>query len=60
VYNYRSENVIPEDKKFGSQNSDGTWIGIVGMVASRLADLGLNMLAISSSRLDVVDFLNTV
>jgi hypothetical protein len=52
--------VIPEDKKFGSQKTDGTWSGIVGMVVSRRTDLGLNMLAITNGRLDVVEFLNTI
>jgi hypothetical protein len=60
MYNYRLEHVITEDKKFGLKKSDGTWSGIIGMVVSRRADLGLNILVISNGRLDVVDFLNNL
>jgi len=55
---YRCENLIPEDKSVGSKNVDGTWSGIVGTVASGHADLGLNMFAFSTERMDVIDFLN--
>jgi hypothetical protein len=38
------ENLVPEDKRYGSKNPNGTWSGIIGTVASKHADLGLNML----------------
>jgi hypothetical protein len=42
MFQHRLENLIPEDKSYGSKNPNGTWSGIVGMVASGHADLGLN------------------
>jgi hypothetical protein len=54
------EKLIPEDKIYGSKNLDGTWSGIVGMVASGHADLGINMFAFSTERLGVIDFLKEI
>jgi hypothetical protein len=52
--------LIPEDKVYGSKNLDGTWSGTVGLVATRHANLGLNMFAFSTERMEVVDFLNPI
>jgi hypothetical protein len=53
------EKLIPEDKSYGSKNPDGTTSGIVGMVASGQADLGLNLFSYLTERMDVIDYLNT-
>jgi hypothetical protein len=51
------ENLIPEDKRYGSKNPNVTWSGIIGTVASKHADLRLNMLEYSTEPMDVIDFL---
>jgi len=53
------EKLIPEDKSYGSKNPDGTWSGIVGMVASGHAYLGLNLFSFLTVGMDVIDSLNT-
>jgi hypothetical protein len=54
------ENLIPEDKRYGSKNPNGTWSGIIGTVASKHADLGLNMFEYSTERMDVINYLNPI
>jgi hypothetical protein len=54
------EKLIPEDKIYGSKNPNGTWSGIVGMVASGHADLSVNIVAFSTDPMDVIDYLNSV
>jgi hypothetical protein len=54
------EIVIPEDKSYGSKNLDGTWSGVVGIVASGDTYLGLNTFAFSTERMKVIDFLNPI
>jgi hypothetical protein len=54
------ENLIQAEKSYGSKNVDGTWSGVVGKVASGHADLGLNMFALSTERMDVIHFLNHI
>jgi ABC-type amino acid transport substrate-binding protein len=56
LFKYRLEKLIPEDRSHGSEKIDGTWSGIVGIVASRRADIGLNVMTITKGRLDAVDF----
>jgi hypothetical protein len=57
---YRLEKLIPEDRTHGSQEADGTWSGIVGMVASGRADIGLNLMSITKSRLAVVHYVQPI
>ncbi|CAG0881431.1 unnamed protein product [Darwinula stevensoni] len=52
TYEYR----IVADGKFGSQNENGSWNGIVGEVMNGKADLGLANLARSMERETVVHF----
>ncbi|GFV93166.1 uncharacterized protein TNCV_573051 [Trichonephila clavipes] len=40
----------------GSANSNGTWDGVIGLVQSGEADMGLGSLTISEDRLKAVDF----
>ena len=44
------------DGKFGDQNSDGTWNGMVGMVTRGEADVIMTTLTISRSRKTVIDY----
>jgi hypothetical protein len=54
------EIVIPEDKSYGSKNLNGTWSGVVGIIASGHAYMGLNVIMFSSEIMDVTDFLNPI
>jgi hypothetical protein len=52
--------LIPKDESYGSKNVDGTWSGVIGIVVSKRAILGLNIFAFSTERMDVIDFLNPI
>ncbi|GFY66710.1 lig_chan-Glu_bd domain-containing protein [Trichonephila inaurata madagascariensis] len=43
----------------GSRHSNGTWDGVVGLVQSAKADMGMVVLAFSEERLEVIDFSNS-
>ncbi|XP_033609385.1 probable glutamate receptor isoform X2 [Cryptotermes secundus] len=58
--NFTLEKLFLENGSHGSRNSDGTWSGIVGMVASGRADVGLNVMTITKSRLDVVHYVQPI
>ncbi|GBL85975.1 hypothetical protein AVEN_89041-1 [Araneus ventricosus] len=53
---FQFEIVSPLDGKWGNLMDDGTWSGIIGMVARGEADMGLTYLAIMEDRSKVVDF----
>jgi hypothetical protein len=52
----RLEKLVAEDGTHGSQNPDGTWSGVIGLVASGRADVGLNVMTIAKNRLDAVNY----
>ncbi|GIY11041.1 lig_chan-Glu_bd domain-containing protein [Caerostris extrusa] len=54
--NFQYEIISPEDGKWGSLMENGTWSGIIGMVARGEADMGLTYLAIMEDRSKFVDF----
>ncbi|GIX84486.1 lig_chan-Glu_bd domain-containing protein [Caerostris darwini] len=54
--NFQYEIISPEDGKWGSLMENGTWSGIIGMVARGEVDMGLTYLAIMEDRSKVVDF----
>jgi ABC-type amino acid transport substrate-binding protein len=60
ILKYRLEKLFLEDGSHGSQKADGTWSGIVGMVASGRADVGLNVMTITKSRLDAVHYVQPI
>lgn len=48
--------VVPSDGEFGRKRDDGKWTGIIGMVINGEADIGLNMIALTSARNEAVNF----
>ncbi|KAG7153933.1 Glutamate receptor-like 67, partial [Homarus americanus] len=54
--NFTYKYVQPADGTFGSKQNDGSWSGMVGMVARGEADIALGPFGITESRTEVVDF----
>ena len=54
--NFTSTILYSTDDKFGGENDDGSWNGMVGMVARDEADVILSTLTISRSRKTVIDY----
>ncbi|XP_033737191.1 ionotropic receptor 25a-like [Pecten maximus] len=44
------------DNEYGIQSSDGTWTGIIGQVATGLADMGAGPISVTAERETVIDF----
>ncbi|XP_069704806.1 glutamate receptor ionotropic, delta-1-like isoform X2 [Periplaneta americana] len=53
--NFRTNYSFPEDKAFGSFQN-GSWTGVIGMIAKREADVGLSTFSFTRERIEVVDF----
>jgi hypothetical protein len=49
---YRSDT-----KMLGYKDENGTWHGLVDELVKRRAEVGINILALTSDRMDAVDFL---
>ena len=45
---------------YGSKSGNGTWNGMVGLVISGVADIGIGEFAATRERADVVAFVDTV
>ena len=45
---------------YGSKSSNGTWSGMVALVTSGVADIGIGEFAATRERADVVAFVDTV
>lgn len=54
---HRSEYLEPADGTYGNQDENGTWGGVVGMIAREEADVGINILAFSTERIRSIAFL---
>ncbi|KDR11386.1 hypothetical protein L798_14018 [Zootermopsis nevadensis] len=55
--NFTSEYLEPADGTYGNQDENGTWGGVVGMIAREDADVGINILAFSTERINSIAFL---
>ncbi|XP_056629206.1 glutamate receptor ionotropic, delta-2 isoform X1 [Triplophysa dalaica] len=53
---FKYEIYVAPDHKYGSQQADGTWNGLMGELVFKRADVGLSALTITPERESVVDF----
>ncbi|XP_073765450.1 glutamate receptor ionotropic, delta-2 isoform X7 [Danio rerio] len=53
---FKYEIYVAPDHKYGSQQADGTWNGLIGELVFKRADVGLSALTITPERESVVDF----
>ncbi|XP_062398953.1 LOW QUALITY PROTEIN: glutamate receptor ionotropic, delta-2 [Sardina pilchardus] len=53
---FKYEIYVAPDHKYGIQQADGTWNGLIGELVSKRADVGLSALTITPERESVVDF----
>uniref|UniRef100_A0A8C1IZ71 Glutamate receptor n=2 Tax=Cyprinus carpio TaxID=7962 RepID=A0A8C1IZ71_CYPCA len=53
---FKYEIYVAPDHKYGSQQADGTWNGLIGELVFKRADVGLSALTITPDRESVVDF----
>lgn len=54
--NFRYKLVVPADKEWGRKTSNGTWTGIIGLLAREEVDIGVCYLSVSSDRKEAVEF----
>ncbi|XP_042858563.1 glutamate receptor ionotropic, delta-1-like, partial [Penaeus japonicus] len=54
--NFTYHYVRPEDGQWGRLTSNGTWTGMIGMVATEKADFAVSDIGISTPREEAVDF----
>ncbi|KAG7174135.1 Glutamate receptor ionotropic, kainate 4-like 11 [Homarus americanus] len=54
--NFTYKYVHPADGTFGSEQDDGSWSGMVGMVIREEADFSVGFFSLSASRAEVLDF----
>jgi hypothetical protein len=47
----------PVDETLGYRDDNGTWLGTVGALVRKEAEVAINLLAMTTERLDAVDFL---
>jgi hypothetical protein len=47
----------PEENSYGSQEANMSWSGILGMVVKKEVEVVINILELSSHRMEVVEFL---
>jgi hypothetical protein len=52
--------VFHEVDSYGSKSGNGSWNGMVGLVSSGVADIGIAMFSVTKERADVVSFIDTV
>ncbi|PNF23956.1 hypothetical protein B7P43_G10051 [Cryptotermes secundus] len=55
--NFTPEYFIPRDGAYGFRNANGTWTGIVGMVATDEVEIGIGLFSFTEGRMDVIDYL---
>ncbi|XP_052420093.1 glutamate receptor ionotropic, delta-2-like isoform X2 [Carassius gibelio] len=53
---FKYEIYVAPDHKYGSQQADGTWNGLIGELVFKRADVGLSALTITPERESVIDF----
>jgi hypothetical protein len=53
----RLEYHVPEDNSYGSEEGNGSWSGILGMVIRNEVEVGINMFNLASHRMTVIGFL---
>ncbi|PVD37584.1 hypothetical protein C0Q70_00180 [Pomacea canaliculata] len=56
VLKFRCEFVEPKDQEWGAPGKNGLWTGVIGMVLSGEADIGIGPISITSTRESVIDF----
>jgi len=49
--------MIPSDGAYGSRNENGTWSGIVGLIATEKVELGISLFSCTAERMGVVHYL---
>jgi hypothetical protein len=54
---HRPEYFIPPDGTYGLQKANGTWSGVVGMVATDEVEIGIGLFSFTEERMDVIDYL---
>ncbi|GFT29787.1 lig_chan-Glu_bd domain-containing protein, partial [Nephila pilipes] len=54
--NFEIELYFSPNGQFGTRHSNGTWDGVIGLVQSGEADIGVQSLSISEDRMQAVDF----
>jgi ABC-type amino acid transport substrate-binding protein len=52
--------VFYETDSYGSKTNNGTWTGMLALVTSGVADVGIGEFAATRERADVVAFIDTV
>jgi hypothetical protein len=52
--------VFHEADSFGSKSGNGTWNGMMALVSSGVADIGVGFLIVKKEMSEVVDFTDTV
>jgi ABC-type amino acid transport substrate-binding protein len=52
--------VFHEEEYYGSKSGNGTWNGMVGMVARGTADIAVSEIFVTKERSEVVAFTDTV
>jgi hypothetical protein len=50
--------VNKEEDKYGSVTSNGSWDGVVGVVTSRNADIGVSSIFVTKEKSEVVAYTN--
>ncbi|GAA6105994.1 glutamate receptor ionotropic, delta-2 isoform X1 [Tachysurus ichikawai] len=53
---FKYEIYLAPDHKYGSQQADGSWNGLIGELVFKRADVGISALTITPERESVVDF----
>ncbi len=56
--NFTVEWVIPPDGAYGSQISDGSWNGMIGLLQEKQVDMSAALLSLSLSRNEVISYLS--
>ncbi|GIY25580.1 glutamate receptor ionotropic, delta-1 [Caerostris extrusa] len=46
----------PPDRESGRMNENGSWTGLIGMIQRKEVDMALNLIPMTESRTNVVDF----
>ena len=49
-----------EEDSYGSKSGNGTWNGMVGLVSSGVADIGVGYFSVTKERSEVVTYTDTI
>jgi hypothetical protein len=52
--------VVHETDSYGSKSANGSWNGMVSLVYSGVADIGIGVFTVTKERFEVVAFIDTV